>query len=77
MREALCLSAASLRRSCACGELGVRYDSFNFSSHAVWQSRAALQEWTKSEAFRAAHHRAGDNTLDASFRVRGRDRCDS
>jgi heme-degrading monooxygenase HmoA len=32
-----------------------------FSSHTVWQSRAAFEAWTKSEAFRAAHNRAGDN----------------
>ena len=27
----------------------------------VWENRAAFQAWTRSEAFRAAHHRAGDN----------------
>jgi heme-degrading monooxygenase HmoA len=32
-----------------------------FSSHTVWQSRAAFEAWTRSDAFRAAHHRAGDN----------------
>jgi len=32
-----------------------------FSSHTVWQSRAAFEAWTKSDAFRAAHNRAGDN----------------
>jgi len=32
-----------------------------FSSHTVWQSRAAFEAWTKSEAFRAAHKGAGDN----------------
>jgi heme-degrading monooxygenase HmoA len=26
----------------------------------VWKNRAAFEAWTKSEAFRAAHH-AGDN----------------
>jgi heme-degrading monooxygenase HmoA len=26
-----------------------------FSSHTVWQSRAAFEAWTKSEAFCAAH----------------------
>jgi heme-degrading monooxygenase HmoA len=31
------------------------------ASHTVWQSRAAFEAWTKSEAFRAAHHKAGDN----------------
>jgi heme-degrading monooxygenase HmoA len=32
-----------------------------YASHTVWQSRAAFEAWTKSEAFRAAHHRAGEN----------------
>jgi heme-degrading monooxygenase HmoA len=32
-----------------------------YSSHSLWQSRAAFEAWTRSEAFRAAHHRAGDN----------------
>jgi heme-degrading monooxygenase HmoA len=32
-----------------------------YASHTVWQSHAAFEAWTKSEAFRAAHHKAGDN----------------
>jgi len=32
-----------------------------FSSHTVWRSREDFEEWTRSEAFRKAHHRAGDN----------------
>ena len=32
-----------------------------YASHTVWQSRTAFEAWTKSEAFRAAHHRAGEN----------------
>jgi heme-degrading monooxygenase HmoA len=32
-----------------------------YASHTVWQSRAAFEAWTKSEAFRAAHNRAGEN----------------
>jgi hypothetical protein len=27
----------------------------------VWQSRAAFEAWTQSEAFRAAHRDAGDH----------------
>jgi heme-degrading monooxygenase HmoA len=27
----------------------------------VWKNRAAFEAWTQSEAFRAAHNRAGDN----------------
>jgi heme-degrading monooxygenase HmoA len=32
-----------------------------YSSHTVWASREAFDDWTKSEAFRAAHRGAGDN----------------
>jgi heme-degrading monooxygenase HmoA len=32
-----------------------------YASHTIWQSRATFEAWTKSEAFRAAHARAGDN----------------
>jgi heme-degrading monooxygenase HmoA len=32
-----------------------------YASHTVWVNRAAFEAWTQSEAFRAAHHRAGDN----------------
>jgi heme-degrading monooxygenase HmoA len=32
-----------------------------YASHTVWQSREAFEAWTKSDAFRAAHHRAGEN----------------
>jgi heme-degrading monooxygenase HmoA len=31
-----------------------------YASHTVWQSRAAFEAWTQSEAFRAAHRSAGD-----------------
>jgi heme-degrading monooxygenase HmoA len=27
----------------------------------VWQNLATIEAWTKSEGFRAAHQRAGDN----------------
>lgn len=30
-----------------------------FSSHAVWESKADFENWTKSEAFRKAHANAG------------------
>jgi len=33
-----------------------------YASHTVWQSKAAFEAWTKSEQFRAAHARAGNNT---------------
>jgi heme-degrading monooxygenase HmoA len=32
-----------------------------YASHTVWANHAAFEAWTKSEAFRAAHQRAGDN----------------
>jgi heme-degrading monooxygenase HmoA len=30
-----------------------------YASHTLWESRAAFEVWTKSEAFRAAHKGAG------------------
>lgn len=30
-----------------------------FASHTVWETRAAFEAWTRSEAFRAAHAGAG------------------
>jgi heme-degrading monooxygenase HmoA len=30
-----------------------------YASHTVWENRSAFEAWTKSEAFRAAHQRAG------------------
>src|ERR1700743_923246 len=32
-----------------------------YASHTVWQSKAAFEAWTKSEAFRAAHSSAVSN----------------
>ena len=32
-----------------------------YASHTIWASKAAFEDWTKSEAFRAAHKGAGDN----------------
>jgi heme-degrading monooxygenase HmoA len=31
------------------------------ASHSVWESRAAFEAWTRSEAFRAAHQQAGEH----------------
>src|SRR5260370_9421398 len=33
-----------------------------YSSHTVWESKAAFQPWTTSEEFPKAHPRAGNNT---------------
>jgi heme-degrading monooxygenase HmoA len=32
-----------------------------YSSHTVWESKAAFEAWTRSEAFRRAHEGAGIN----------------
>ena len=46
-----------------------------YSSHTVWQNKAAFEAWTKSEEFRAAHARAGNEfdgaTLSRSSEIRG------
>ena len=31
-----------------------------YSSHTVWENRAAFETWRRSDAFRTAHSRAGD-----------------
>ena len=38
-----------------------REDHVLYASHTVWRSHAGFDGWTKSEAFRKAHARAGDN----------------
>lgn len=38
-----------------------RDDHVLYASHTVWASRAAFEDWTRSEAFRKAHAGAGDN----------------
>ena len=32
-----------------------------YASHTLWESKAAFEAWTRSEAFRAAHRGAGDH----------------
>ena len=32
-----------------------------YASHTLWASEAAFTDWTRSEAFRAAHRGAGDH----------------
>lgn len=32
-----------------------------YASHTIWSSKSAFEDWTKSEAFRAAHRSAGAN----------------
>jgi heme-degrading monooxygenase HmoA len=38
-----------------------REDHVLYASHTMWASYAAFEGWTRSEAFRKAHSRAGDN----------------
>lgn len=38
-----------------------REDHVLYSSHSLWRSRADFEAWTRSEAFRLAHHSAGQN----------------
>lgn len=38
-----------------------REDHVLYASHTIWRSREAFEEWTRSEAFRAAHRNAGGN----------------
>ena len=33
-----------------------------YATHTVWASKAAFEDWTKSDAFRRAHSRAGNET---------------
>ncbi|MEO1305981.1 MAG: antibiotic biosynthesis monooxygenase [Pseudomonadota bacterium] len=38
-----------------------REDHTLYASHTIWASHDAFLNWTKSEAFRAAHKNAGNN----------------
>jgi heme-degrading monooxygenase HmoA len=38
-----------------------------YSSHTVWASKADFEAWTKSEEFRRAHARAGNNSTAGSL----------
>jgi heme-degrading monooxygenase HmoA len=41
---------------------GPEHDDYTlYSSHSAWQSKAAFEAWTRSEAFRVAHRDAGQN----------------
>ena len=43
---------------------GPEHEDFTlYSSHTVWQSKAAFEAWSRSEEFRAAHKDAGQNKL--------------
>jgi heme-degrading monooxygenase HmoA len=38
-----------------------RDDHTLYASHSIWASRGAFEAWTRSDAFRRAHHDAGRN----------------
>jgi len=37
-----------------------REDHVLYASHTIWASLASFEDWTRSEAFRAAHRGAGE-----------------
>ena len=41
-----------------------------YASHTIWENRAVFEAWTKSEAFRAAHHRKERPLMAHSSQVR-------
>lgn len=42
---------------------GASTDNFTlFATHTQWESKAAFEAWTESEAFRKSHGRAGGGT---------------
>ena len=38
-----------------------------YASHTIWQSKSAFEAWTRSEEFRAAHARAGNETTGSLY----------
>ena len=38
-----------------------------YSTHTVWSTKADFEAWTKSEEFRIAHARAGDNSTGSLY----------
>jgi len=40
----------------------VKDDHVLYSSHTIWANRAVFEDWTRSDAFRAAHRNAGGET---------------
>jgi heme-degrading monooxygenase HmoA len=38
-----------------------------YASHTVWRDRDAFEAWTKSEAFRMAHARAGSESTGSLY----------
>jgi heme-degrading monooxygenase HmoA len=47
---------------------GPEYDDHTlFSSHTVWQSKAAFENWTQSDQFRKSHSRATNSTTGTLY----------
>jgi heme-degrading monooxygenase HmoA len=38
-----------------------------YSSHTVWQSKGHFEDWTKSDEFRIAHARAGNESTGSLY----------
>ncbi|MFN3348942.1 antibiotic biosynthesis monooxygenase family protein [Pseudorhodoplanes sp.] len=38
-----------------------------YASHTVWRDREAFEDWTRSEAFRKAHARAGNESTGSLY----------
>ena len=38
-----------------------------YASHTIWQTRNAFEAWTRSEEFRKAHARAGNETTGSLY----------
>ena len=38
-----------------------------YASHTVWQSKPAFEAWTKSQEFRSAHARVGNETTETLY----------
>ena len=45
----------------------VRDDHVLYSSHTTWRTKADFEAWTKSDEFRAAHARAGNDSSTGSL----------
>jgi heme-degrading monooxygenase HmoA len=43
------------------------HDHTLYASHTVWRDRAAFEDWTRSEAFRKAHARAGSESTGSLY----------
>ena len=47
-----------------------REDHVLYSSHSIWHSRADFEAWTRSEAFRRAHHDGREGAQPGDDRAR-------